>query len=304
MSRVKRDAGILVLVAILLGVFAWQAFPLGEKTNLGLDLQGGLSVILEAQTTADNPLDSNKMDQTVKIIQDRVNKLGVAEPEIQRQGENQISVQLPGITNQEQALQVIGKTASLEFFDVKDFGKAYTTEADALKAAGVASADLLPSGTEIIQWPSQTDTTTASDTWYVVTAKPAVTGAMLKGASVGYDQNNQPKVDMQFNDAGKVAFAAITKTLAERAQITGTDQLLAIVLDGKGGVGSAGVGGDPGRQRGDHRQVHHGRRSRTSFWCSTPVVFRTTCSPSARTASAPPSGIRRSTRRSWQAPSA
>ncbi len=122
MSRVKRDAGILVLVAILLGIFAWQAFPLGEKTNLGLDLQGGLSVILEAQTTTDNPLDTNKMDQTVKIIQDRVNKLGVAEPEIQRQGEDQISVQLPGITNQEQALAVIGKTASLEFFDVKDFG--------------------------------------------------------------------------------------------------------------------------------------------------------------------------------------
>ena len=232
MSRVKRDAGILVLVAILLGIFAWQAFPLGEKTNLGLDLQGGLSVILEAQPTTDNPLKTDKMDQTVKIIQDRVNKLGVAEPEIQRQGENQISVQLPGITNQEQALAVIGKTASLEFFDVKDFGTAYTTEADALKAAGVASADLLPSGTEIIQWPRTTDTTSASDTWYVVTAKAAVTGAMLKGATLGYDQNNLPKVNMVFNAEGKVAFAAITKTLAERGKITGTDQLLAIVLDG------------------------------------------------------------------------
>ncbi len=67
----------------------------------------------------------------------------------------------------------------------------------------------------------------------LVTAKPAVTGAMLNGATMGYDQNNLPKVDMQFNDEGKVAFAAITKTLAERAQITGEDQLLAIVLDGK-----------------------------------------------------------------------
>ena len=54
MSRLKRDAGILVLVAILLGVAAYFAFPL-SKTNLGLDLQGGLSVILEAQDTAKNP---------------------------------------------------------------------------------------------------------------------------------------------------------------------------------------------------------------------------------------------------------
>jgi len=230
---VKRDAAILGLVAILLGIFAWQAFPLGEKTNLGLDLQGGLAVVLEAQTTADNPLDTNKMDQTVKIIQDRVNKLGVAEPEIQRQGDDQISVQLPGVTNQEEALQVIGKTASLEFFDVKDFGTAYNSEAEALAAAGVTSANDLPAGTEIIEWPSGTDTTSASSSWYVVTAKPAVTGAMLKGATVGYDQNGRPKVNMEFNDEGTKAFAAITKTLADRAKITQQDQLLAIVLDGK-----------------------------------------------------------------------
>ncbi len=232
MSRVKRDALILVLVAILLGVFAWQAFPLGQKTNLGLDLQGGLSVVLEGHTkTGGTPTDST-MDQTVKIIQDRVNKLGVAEPEIQRQGSNQISVQLPGITNQEQALAIIGKTAQLEFFDVKDFGTAYNTEADALKAANVASADKLPAGTELIQWPSKTDSTSASDKWYVTSATAPVTGGMLTGAKLGYDQNGRPKVDMSFNSEGKAAFAAITKKLADRSKITGSDELLAIVLDG------------------------------------------------------------------------
>ncbi len=233
MSRVKRDAGILILVAVLLGVFAWQAFPLGEKTNLGLDLQGGLSVVLEAHTRSGEPVSSDKMDQTVKIIQDRVNKLGVAEPEIQRQGSDKISVQLPGVSNQEQALQIIGKTAQLEFFDVKDFGTAYMTQEEALQAAGVSKAEDLPVGTELIHWPSRTDTTSASDRWYIVTAKPAVTGGMLKSAGVGYDQYGKPKVDMSFNDEGKKAFAAITKTLAERAQITGQDQLLAIVLDGE-----------------------------------------------------------------------
>lgn len=115
MSRVKRDALILVLVAVLLVVAAYFAFPL-SKTNLGLDLQGGLAVILEAQDTAKSPRTSEGMTQAVEIIQDRVNRLGVAEPEIQRQGDWKISVQLPGIDNPEEALAVIGKTAVLEFY--------------------------------------------------------------------------------------------------------------------------------------------------------------------------------------------
>lgn len=264
MSRVKRDAGILILVVILLGIAAWLAFPI-SKTNLGLDLQGGLSVILQAQaatttgasattstttggssttaggstTTAGNTATtlsasdlSAKMDQAVKIIQDRVNRLGVAEPEIQRQGSDKISVQLPGIKNPDQALQIIGKTAVLEFFDTKDFGTAYTSQADAVKAAGVASIDKVPQGTEIVHW--STTAGNASDQWFVVTARPAVTGADLTGAQQTYESTtNAPKVDMQFDKVGAEEFAAITKALADRAAILGKDQLLAIVLDGE-----------------------------------------------------------------------
>jgi len=94
----------------------------------------GLAVILEAQNTTKNPVTDASMTQAVKIIQNRVNKLGVAEAEIQRQGTTKISVQLPGIDNPDQALLVIGKTAVLEFFDVSQFGTAYTTQAEALKA--------------------------------------------------------------------------------------------------------------------------------------------------------------------------
>ena len=232
MSRVKRDAGILILVAILLGVCAWLAFPI-SKTNLGLDLQGGLSVILQAKPTAANPtVDSSTIDQAVKIIQDRVNGLGVAEPEIQRQGIDKISVQLPGIKNPEQALQVIGKTAVLEFFDVADFGTPYTSQADALKAAGVASTDKLPSGTEIIHWPATADSVSGTDQWFVVTVVPPVNGGMLKSASVGSDSvTNRPKVLMSFKPEGATAFAAITKKMADAGSISGKSQRLAIILD-------------------------------------------------------------------------
>ena len=229
MSRIKRDAGILVLVAILLGIAIYFAFPL-SKTNLGLDLQGGLSVILEAQDTAKNPVTDDGMSQAVKIIQNRVNRLGVAEPEIQRQGDRKISVQLPGIDNPEQALDVIGKTAVLEFYDVKQFGTPYGTEADALTAAGVSSADALPEGKTIVHWSESGGN--VSDQWFLVTTAPALTGSLLTGANQGFDQNNQPKVDMTFSNEGATVFADVTGKMADTEDVTGETQRLAIVLDG------------------------------------------------------------------------
>lgn len=235
MSKVKRDAAILVLVAILLGIFAWRAFPLGERTNLGLDLQGGLSVILQAQPTkAHETITSDDMDRAVKIIQDRVNKLGAAEPEIQRQGDDKISVQLPGIKNPDQALSIIGQTASLEFFDVKEFGTAYSTEADALKAAGAATINEVPAGTEVIHWTAEADNPNLKDEWFVVKTEAPVTGADLKDAGWSFEGNtNKPKVDMEFTDAGAKKFADITQKLADRYKLLGTSQKLAIVLDGE-----------------------------------------------------------------------
>ncbi len=230
MSRVKRDAVILILVAIFLGVASYFAFPL-SKTRLGLDLQGGLAVILEAQESAATPRTDEAMDQAVKIIQNRVNKLGVTEPEIQRQGQWKISVQLPGIDNPEQALAIIGKTAMLGFWDVKDFGTPYATEQEALAAAGVASAEELPAGVYLIHWPVSGGN--VSDQWFLVKTPPAVTGSMLTGAQTGFDQFNRPKVDMQFNDEGAKVFQEVTARMAQISEITGQDQRLAIVLDGE-----------------------------------------------------------------------
>jgi preprotein translocase subunit SecD len=229
LSRIKRDAGILVLVAILLGVAAYLAFPL-SKTNLGLDLQGGLSVILQAQDSAKAPVTDQGISQAVKIIQNRVNRLGVAEPEIQRQGTDKISVQLPGVANPDEALAIIGKTAVLEFYDVKQFGTSYASEAEALKAAGVASVAALPVDKRIIHWSLAGGNST--DQWFLVATEPVLTGSTLTGAQTGFDQFNQPKVDMQFNSAGGDIFSQVTGKMAETAQITGEDQRLAIVLDG------------------------------------------------------------------------
>lgn len=232
MSPVKRNLLFLLAVVVLVGVAVYFIVPPGEKTNLGLDLQGGLAVMLEAQDNARAPRTTEGMDQAVSIINDRVNRLGVTEPEIQRQGEWKISVQLPGIENQDEALDIIGKTAVLEFYDTKQFGTAYATEAEALAAAGAASSNDLPAGTRLVLWPAE-QSGAAADAWYVVDTEPQVSGSDLSDASVGFDKNNQPKVNLEFNSAGANKFAEVTGRMALEAQITGVDQLLAITLDGR-----------------------------------------------------------------------
>ena len=65
------------------------------------------------------PLQESDLDRSVEIIRDRVDRLGVAEPEIRKQGNDQIVIDLPGLTNQEQVIEIIGKTAQLELFDLE-----------------------------------------------------------------------------------------------------------------------------------------------------------------------------------------
>lgn len=107
---------ILVVVAIAVG-----SFVAGARPQLGLDLQGGISAALQPDPEAGNqPEDMNAaMDLAVDLIRQRVDSLGVAEPDIARQGEDTILVQLPGITDADRARQVIGQTAQLAFHPVQ-----------------------------------------------------------------------------------------------------------------------------------------------------------------------------------------
>ena len=225
----QKNVGLVAVFAILVAVAAVFVFPPGQKTKLGLDLQGGLAVILEAQDSQRAPRTEDGMKQAISIIEKRVNGLGFVEPEIQRQGQWKVSVQLPGIKDPQTALDIIGKTAILEFYDTNQFGTPYSAQADALKAAGVESADKLPTTTRLISWPAKADST--ADRWFVVTTEPKLTGADLQSAKVGFDTNNQPKVDMVFKSEGATKFADLTDQMAQTAQLTGQDQLLAIILD-------------------------------------------------------------------------
>ena len=113
----RRDSLLKVLaaVAIIVGVFFAFVSPLAQSIRQGLDLQGGTHVVLEAEDTPEAQVNEDAMERVVRIMEKRVNELGLAEPIVQRQGERRIIVELPGIKDPDKAIQVIGKTAMLEF---------------------------------------------------------------------------------------------------------------------------------------------------------------------------------------------
>ena len=84
----------------------------------GLDLQGGLEVVLKAQPPKGHKLQKSDLDRSVSIMRNRVDKLGVASPEIREQQPDEIVIQLAGVHDPAQAAAIIGKTAQLELYDL------------------------------------------------------------------------------------------------------------------------------------------------------------------------------------------
>jgi SecD/SecF fusion protein len=123
----------------------------GQALRLGLDLQGGMHIVLEVDKeglSADEASDA--MDRALEVIGNRINQFGVAEPSIQREGEDRIIVQLPGLQDEQRAKTLIGKTALLEFVAVVP-----PDEMDlAFRAIDRALADTLAALGELPQEPA------------------------------------------------------------------------------------------------------------------------------------------------------
>ena len=108
---------LIACVVIIAGVFIAFVRPLANSIRQGLDLQGGTHVVLEAEDTPQAEVNDDAMQRVVKIMEKRVNELGLTEPIIQREGARRVIIELPGIKDPDKAIQTIGKTAMLEFKD-------------------------------------------------------------------------------------------------------------------------------------------------------------------------------------------
>jgi SecD/SecF fusion protein len=120
MSDRRRNLLILSLVGLLLVAslaVIIPGSPLSKKTRQGLDLKGGVSLVYQAKPTRFSAVTSDSIDRTMDIMRQRVDNLGVSEPEIQRSGADQIDVSLPDVKNADQAQQQVGTTAQLLFYD-------------------------------------------------------------------------------------------------------------------------------------------------------------------------------------------
>lgn len=175
------------------------------KTYLGLDLIGGIQVLLEANLPENSEVTAEQMQTARQIVENRVNGLGVSEAVVQLAGDRRIVVELPGIEDPEQAVATIKGTALLEFVDL--------------------GSTPLPAGT-IIQTdynnPNPTTPADATDPTSQV-YHTVMTGAELTDAGVITDQLGRPAIGFELNSEGAQIFADYTSN--------NVGKYLAIVLD-------------------------------------------------------------------------
>ncbi|HEV7133063.1 MAG TPA: protein translocase subunit SecD [Gaiellaceae bacterium] len=112
--------GVIAIALVGAVLLAVPGTPIHKKPTLGLDLRGGLEVVLQAVPPKGHTLTAADLDRSVAIMQSRINGLGVSEPEIRKQGKDQIVIQLAGVHDAAKAAALIGKTAQLMLFDFEN----------------------------------------------------------------------------------------------------------------------------------------------------------------------------------------
>jgi SecD/SecF fusion protein len=188
----------------------WSKFPRTNQVNLGLDLQGGMHVVLRADVEK-LPKDAQKdaIERVREIVANRVDEFGVKETSITRQGENHIVVQLPGVTDRQRTIDILKRTAHLEF-------KLVASDSDLINKA--LSGDVPPGyEVKVSQGRGEERLVLQSDT--------QVTGDKLVDAKVDFDQFGKPVVSFELSSQGAKQFSELTQRSIGRR--------LAIVLDDK-----------------------------------------------------------------------
>lgn len=205
--------GAVVRFLLVLGLLAGcAAIALGVKPNLGLDLRGGAQFVFQASDTETTEATAANVDKTVEVLRGRVDALGVAESTLVRQGDDRILVELPGVTDDEEAQEAeerIGQTAQLSVHPV-------------VKTANGPDAEPSKEGNEVLP---------AEDGQFLEIGPTALKGDEITGAEAVQRENSVGyAVAVDFSGAGSDAFGKLS---GDAACAQGDQRRIAIVLDGE-----------------------------------------------------------------------
>jgi len=256
----ERNLSLLIAILILAAVVIWIDLPNNPGLHIhlgpikidrdimvrqGLDLQGGLQVLLVADLPEGQKIDRESMEAARIIVANRVNGLGVVEPVVQLQGERRIIVELPGLEDPEEAIATIQETGLLEFVDTGNLflppGTVVKTDYEA--GTAVAPGTAVSPTTTVLPTPPLTGTEGLTTTPELTVTQPltapaggeeappteerifhtVMTGKHLKTARVGLDQYGKPEILFELKPDGAQIFAEHTRNNIGR--------YLAIVLD-------------------------------------------------------------------------
>lgn len=222
--------GILTLIALVIVLpfdhpdWMDQAVSLGSETTrsldefkLGLDLRGGTQVLLEADLPEGQAPEEGAMSAAKTIVENRVNGLGVAEAVVQSQGETRLIVELPGVSNPDQAVETLRSTGQLEFVDPAGMPFAsgiVINTTNRPNAASELQEDIAAGFAEPVEipYPNQVFET-------------VMTGDILSDARAVRDQYGQWEISFALTNAGSDQFFEYTRNHI--------GDVLAIVLDGR-----------------------------------------------------------------------
>jgi len=222
----QRSLLVLIFVLIVVALAAIINFPI----PLGLDLQGGSQLTIQVKPSEEiKEITPRELEAVQRVVENRINGLGVSEPVVQTVGKDQLLVQLPGVSDPQQAERVLGGTAQMEFRQQKPGTEAQIFAEQQVRQDLLAKqAELRKTGDAAAIEKNQaalkrSDSAIAE---LFESINPPLTGKYLKDAGAEPTQsNNNWNVGIRFDSAGGELFAKLTKNLA------GTGRTIGIFLD-------------------------------------------------------------------------
>jgi protein-export membrane protein SecD len=209
MNPKTRNIVALATIAVLAAVSFWQFWPIEDKITQGLDIKGGLSLILTAKPLGSETITEATMDRVETILIERVNGFGLSEATVQRQGTNQFFVQLPGVSDPDEARESLKNPGRLEFVEFESITDSATV------ALATAQMELFVA--------RETTTSQLDPAMYT----PIMTGEVITDTQVTTDQYGNGLVNLTMSADGADVWAEAT------GRIAANGGRVLIVLDGR-----------------------------------------------------------------------